>query len=279
MAFTWTTYGPEVKLITGKTAISPWNYTDAFVFAALHLKHRGGADSQKCADERIAVCNYWGDTGCKNYNNYATSVLQRANGIAQEKTAAGKSGWTMCNGGAPGPGPTPGGEWQWPIIGDTVLSSDAQMHLNRGSVCAWDFTAECGRSIYPIKAGWVTYAGCNNSGWYGCWVSINHGAGWKSYYGHMQKGSINVSYGQYVTTNTILGRVGCTGWTEFGPHVHLEIFGPRSTPGCKGRVDPKEILRQPTFKPFCYGAGCPSGKCNPATSSCPCTGDPRGICW
>ena len=273
MAFSWLQYAAEVKLITGKSAVSPWNYTDAFVFAAIHMKKRGGADSQKCENERTAVCNYWGDTGCRNYNSYATSVLQRANGITEHKTSIGAAGnWTMCNGGVPPP--PPGGEWKWPIHDQTVLSSDGPMHINRGSVCAWDWTAGCGTKIYPAKAGTVKYAGCNNAGGYGCWVIVDHGAGWKTYYCHMRGSSgVYVSYGQYVTTETALGVIGCTGYTSFGPHTHFEVFGPYSSPGCKGRVDPTRIFGSPASiglkkSNFCVSGGCPACLQNLSGYSC-----------
>jgi hypothetical protein len=87
-------------------------------------------------------------------------------------------------------------------------------------------TVALGTPVYPMAAGNVEYAGCNNAGGYGCWALIQHGDGYSSIYAHMLDeggGKIWVRAGQRVTTWTVLGRVGWTGQTSFGPHVHWEI--------------------------------------------------------
>lgn len=117
------------------------------------------------------------------------------------------------------------GRWVSPIIGG-VLSSDEDDHLRRGSVYAWDVSAPYGSFIFPMAAGTVSYAGCNNAGGYGCWALIDHGDGYLSLYGHMideGAGTIRVRTGQRVQVWTPMGRVGWTGMTSFGPHVHWEI--------------------------------------------------------
>jgi hypothetical protein len=162
-----------------------------------------------------------------------------------------------------GPSVIPPGEWVLPIREFTVLSSNASDHISRGSVPAWDLTAPCGTSIYPVKEGTVSVVGvnpdgsCNNAGNYGCFVYITHEDGWVSRYAHMLPGSIVVTEGQKVDKGTKLGQIGCTGYTEFGPHVHLEIL--HGT-----QVDPASIFGDPAtiglpYKPFCYYLGCPSG--------------------
>lgn len=133
------------------------------------------------------------------------------------------------------------GEWQLPVE-NPVLSSVTKNHVNppyRKSVPAWDFTVPYGTKIYPVKPGKTKYAGCNNAGGYGCWVWLDHGGGWESVYCHMIQGSIQVQEGQSVTRDTVLGKVGWTGVTSFGPHVHLEIR-------YRGRqVDPETIYGSP----------------------------------
>ncbi len=116
------------------------------------------------------------------------------------------------------------GKWLTPVIGG-VLSSDEQDHLGRGSVFAWDISVPFGTTIYPMAAGRVSYAGCNNAGGYGCWVLIDHKDGYVSLYAHMiDEGSrVRVQIGEQVNAWTPLGRVGWTGMTSFGPHVHWEI--------------------------------------------------------
>lgn len=123
-----------------------------------------------------------------------------------------------------GRAPSRDGKWLTPVAGG-LLTSDEQDHLNRGSVFAWDISVPFGTTIYPMAAGRVSYAGCNNAGGYGCWVLVDHKDGYVSLYAHMidEGGRVRVETGDEVTPWTPLGRVGWTGMTSFGPHVHWEI--------------------------------------------------------
>ncbi len=114
------------------------------------------------------------------------------------------------------------GGWLLPVA-TKILCSDEEKHLGRGSVNAWDLCAPLGSAIYAMAPGVVSYAGCNNAGGYGCWVLLRHADGYSSSYGHMIAGSIRVKQGQQVDNSTLLGQIGWTGKTSFGPHVHLEI--------------------------------------------------------
>lgn len=117
--------------------------------------------------------------------------------------------------------PSRDNRWLTPVA-SRLLSSTEDMHKHRGSVDAWDISAPLGSAIYPMGAGKVIVANCGNAGGYGCWVMVDHGD-IKSLYGHMISGSIRVQPGQQVDAWTILGQVGWTGKTSFGPHVHWEI--------------------------------------------------------
>jgi len=112
--------------------------------------------------------------------------------------------------------------WLLPVA-TKILGSDEHKHLGRGSVNAWDLVAPNGSAIYAMTTGTVEYAGCGNQGGYGCWVLLKHSGGYTSAYGHMINGSIRVQRGQTVDANTLLGQVGWTGMTSFGPHTHFEI--------------------------------------------------------
>ncbi len=82
-----------------------------------------------------------------------------------------------------------------------------------------DFACPKGTSIYSALDGKVTATGFNNT--YGNYVIVTHHSGYKSLYGHMSE--ILAVRGQWVTTNTRIGRVGSTGLST-GPHLHLTIF-------------------------------------------------------
>lgn len=75
--------------------------------------------------------------------------------------------------------------------------------------------------IYAAMNGWVSEINYNST--YGNYVVIRHGSGYKTLYGHMVVRTTDVKVGQYVTTNTIIGRVGSTG-NSTGPHVHFTVY-------------------------------------------------------
>lgn len=122
------------------------------------------------------------------------------------------------------------GVWLLPVAGK-VLCSDERAHINRGSVRAWDLCVPFGSAVYPIADGKVIYAGGNNAGGYGTWLYIDHGNGFHAVYAHMIADSLTVRSGDQVRQNQQIGRVGWTGMTSFGPHVHLEIHNSRASTG------------------------------------------------
>jgi murein DD-endopeptidase MepM/ murein hydrolase activator NlpD len=83
-----------------------------------------------------------------------------------------------------------------------------------------------------------TTANCPGGGGFGNYVSIDHGGGIMTYYGHMRQNSVAVSPGQQVTCGTYLGQVGSSGRST-GPHLHFDyrINNVRSDPfsgSCSG---------------------------------------------
>ena len=54
-------------------------------------------------------------------------------------------------------------------------------------------------------------------------VAIDHGQGWRTFYGHMRRGSLRVAQGQQVQAGETLGLVGMSGLTEF-PHLHFQVM-------------------------------------------------------
>lgn len=128
--------------------------------------------------------------------------------------------------------PSRDGKWYLPVA-TLINGSDEEIHVGRGSVLAWDLVAPYGTPVYAMGPGVVEYAGCNNDGGYGCWLFINHGA-FKAVYGHMVRGSIPVKNGDQADAQTVIGQVGMTGITSFGPHTHLEMHKPG---GGRFRID------------------------------------------
>lgn len=111
--------------------------------------------------------------------------------------------------------------WYAPTASN-LIGSDERDHLKRGSINAWDWSTAYGSPVFAIGPGTVRYAGCNDAGHYGCWVSIGHGNGLQSDYAHCATNSIRVQAGQQVDASTQLCNVGNTGWTDWA-HTHLAI--------------------------------------------------------
>jgi len=82
-----------------------------------------------------------------------------------------------------------------------------------------DMAAASGSNIYASLDGRVSFTGYNET--YGNYVIITHHSGYKSLYAHMN--SISCKKGQYVYTNTIIGKVGSTGMST-GPHLHFAVY-------------------------------------------------------
>ncbi len=82
-----------------------------------------------------------------------------------------------------------------------------------------DIGASYGTAIWAAASGTVTAAGWNNG--YGYYVTINHGNGFSTLYGHMSQ--IATSTGQYVTQGQTIGYVGSTGWST-APHLHFTVY-------------------------------------------------------
>lgn len=82
-----------------------------------------------------------------------------------------------------------------------------------------DMATYQGAPIYAALAGTVISAKYDNV--YGNCVQVRHHSGYVTLYAHMSQ--ILVKQGQYVTTETVLGKVGSTGMST-GPHLHFTVF-------------------------------------------------------
>ena len=82
-----------------------------------------------------------------------------------------------------------------------------------------DFSAKIGTDIYATGNGVVTFAAWKQG--YGNCLIIDHGYGYKTLYGHLNKFKKRV--GQKVTRGEVIGEVGNTGKST-GPHLHYEVI-------------------------------------------------------
>jgi hypothetical protein len=149
------------------------------------------------------------------------------------------------------------GQWLLPVA-TLLLCSDTGDHTSpsRGSEPAWDLCAPGGTPIFAATPGRVIHANCDDAGGYGCWVMIDHGNGYATIYAHMIAGSIAVNVGQQVDQWTVIGQVGWTGTTSFGPHTHFVLR--------KGgvSVDPAGYFSQAAMR-YCRLCSSPAGDAAP----------------
>lgn len=82
-----------------------------------------------------------------------------------------------------------------------------------------DLASNTGNKIKTMAEGKITRAGWATG--YGKVIEIDHGNGFKTKYGHLNK--IYVNKGQVVAQNDVIGEVGNTGRST-GPHLHYEIL-------------------------------------------------------
>ena len=81
-----------------------------------------------------------------------------------------------------------------------------------------DISADAGSPIYATADGTVTHS--SREGAYGNLITIDHGYGLETRYGHLSK--YDVKSGEKVKRGQVIGRVGSTGRAT-GPHLHYEV--------------------------------------------------------
>jgi len=96
-----------------------------------------------------------------------------------------------------------------------------QTRTNHSPAYAIDFNRadDLGDHVLASQAGTVDIVRDLGNTSYGKYIRINHGDGWTTYYAHLR--GFNVSVGQKVYNNTVIGYVGSTG-NSSGPHLHFE---------------------------------------------------------
>jgi len=111
----------------------------------------------------------------------------------------------------------------WPVPGYYQISSPFGWRTHpitkkRSLHTGTDIVAPTGAKIHAAGAGVVIMAGWNTA--YGNMTIIDHGSGISTLYGHQSR--LDVSEGQAVDANQVIGAVGSTGWST-GAHLHFEV--------------------------------------------------------
>lgn len=108
--------------------------------------------------------------------------------------------------------------FRFPVVGGKIT----QEYGNNGHKGA-DIGKACGAPIYAVAPGSVYYVGSDLDTYGAKMILIVHNVNGKlvfSQYAHLN--GYNVSVGQSVNTNTVIGYMGNTGYS-FGCHLHLEM--------------------------------------------------------
>jgi murein DD-endopeptidase MepM/ murein hydrolase activator NlpD len=128
--------------------------------------------------------------------------------------------------------------WARPTVG--VITSPWGYRYDPAQGYRWamhygdDIADGCLKPIYAAAAGTVTYSGIYSD--YGNYITINHGGGISTSYGHIASGETFVHVGQTVQAGQNIARTGSTG-ASTGCHLYFAV----SVGG--GWVDPVPFMR------------------------------------
>ena len=95
-----------------------------------------------------------------------------------------------------------------------------------------------GKNIIAAQSGKVLVRGYSDVG--GDYITIDHGDGYRTYYGHCSK--IIASAGQYVEKGEVIAYIGNTGYVT-GPHVHFQVMQVKN--GVVNRLNPLNFVTPP----------------------------------
>ena len=95
-----------------------------------------------------------------------------------------------------------------------------------------------GKNIIAAQSGKVLVRGFSDVG--GNYITIDHGDGYRTYYGHCSK--IIASAGQYVEKGEVIAYIGNTGYVT-GPHVHFQVMQVKN--GVVNRLNPLNFVTPP----------------------------------
>ncbi len=95
-----------------------------------------------------------------------------------------------------------------------------------------------GKKLVAAQSGKVLTKGYSNVG--GNYLTIDHGDGYRPYYGHCSK--IIVSQGDYVEKGEVIAYMGATGYVT-GPHVHFQVM--QVVNGSVQKLNPLDFVTPP----------------------------------
>jgi murein DD-endopeptidase MepM/ murein hydrolase activator NlpD len=145
--------------------------------------------------------------GHREFKQWEPSVVRTVNGY-----------WTFggpgaCSGVFSGPAGT--GMWTLPTASNWIVGNDYTAYHH-----GVDLYITMDEPLHAADRGVIVYAGWNTWG-YGYLVVIDHGNGWQTVYGHLDR--VEVGCGWTVQRGGEIGLGGTTG-NSTGPHLHFEMI-------------------------------------------------------
>lgn len=112
-----------------------------------------------------------------------------------------------------------GGKFPWPTKGQLTgfFGENRGNHIHQGV----DIAAPSGTPIYAVADGVVTVSKADPNG-FGWFITIDHGGGISTLYGHMYPNTVTVQVGQRVSKGQMIARIGDNGHST-GAHLHFEV--------------------------------------------------------
>jgi len=110
---------------------------------------------------------------------------------------------------------------RWPCIGNVTSPFGYRIHPIYGTYeyhSGFDIANHEDTPVYATATGKVLL--CDWQGGYGRLIIIDHGYGYRTYYGHLHK--ILVKQGDRARRGQLIGLMGCTG-SSTGTHLHYEV--------------------------------------------------------
>ena len=144
------------------------------------------------------------------------------------------------------------GSWQAPVSEVPELYSEGQRFgADRaglrpdecfGGHCGLDLAKQTGTPVAAANMGMVSHISKNLNSRAGLWVEIDHGAGIKSRYMHLDSIRSGIQVGTRVAAGENIGTVGNTGTASKGAHLHFELRV--QEPGKRvEHIDPEDYMQ------------------------------------
>lgn len=218
--------GPDSRGLFQQRANGAWgSYTDRMsptTSATNFFKALAAVPGWAALPPTIAAHQVQANADPYHYERYwdpAVAVVAALAGV--RVTQAAGTGGLSCTSTSPAGASAQG--WVRPAVGPVTSGYGMRVNPVTGAYrlhSGTDIGAPCQAPVYAAAAGVVVQAG--PAAGYGNLITIDHGAGTTSRYGHMYNNGLLARVGDQVTTGRQIARVGSNG-NSTGCHLHFEI--------------------------------------------------------